>query len=212
MESLFLLVGVFVILIAVLTFLAFYSQWKVRREVEGKMWCTFITETGDRLDKLATKKGELLVVEEPPCRGSYVINWKKSWTCWYPPMRPRWMQVVVRSAIYREHNVEPQAPPENVQPNQPLDPEAMEKVLDSRLLKDIQDAEFAKVMVEQSKRAAEEEAEEYTPAKPPMLMYVGIGLAILMAAIGAFLVYSLGASVEEVQTTADSISAAVGAE
>jgi len=141
-----------------------FLQVRLKRQVEGHHFCTFISQGGSRADRLEEVDGNEVLVRKPNgVISRYYTSNKKSWTTQYPPGRPKLLQVTVKSSLYAEGNPEP------------LDPFEQDPIITADLLGSIMDVSFGKVLAEEARK--QDTGEDISKKTVQVSKFVYIGLA-----------------------------------
>jgi len=169
---------------------------KTKKELEGKKVATILTASGDRFDKLLRIDGNQLIDPTLSNDGRlemlpYLVHAGKGYDMWWPPGRPKALQVSVKSYIYAERNPEP------------LDPFGRPPVICSEILGNLQDINFSRAMVARSEEITGEDSGVRIKPKSKVLMYMMIGIAITLGIIAIYMVTKNGG---ETNTTNEVLS------
>lgn len=112
----------------------FYTQRKNKMALIGKKLATVLTASGERHDKLLEVDGNQLWDKVKGKLLPYMIRPDKSFDVWWPPGRPRLIQLSVKSFLYAEGNPEP------------IDPFDRLPVITSEVLGNLQNINFSRAM------------------------------------------------------------------
>ena len=188
MGQVWLYIGIFLfvmILLAIITVfsLIFWLQSKNRRALVDKRLATILTPSGDRDDRLLpinfnqlkdkdTDTGEDII---------YFVRPDKSFKVWWPPGRPRFLQVNINSFLYKERCSEPE------------DPYNRPTVMDGLVLGNITNISVSRAMVGRSEEIVRDQQSLRPPEKKkiPVFLFVILGV-ILLVIIGAVVFFMKG--------------------
>jgi len=174
-----------------------YLIWKVKKDTDGCQYCTYIHQGGFREDVLSEIDGNEIIRRKPNgIIQRYYTSTSKSWNTLYPPGRPRILQVSIGSTLYANNNPEP------------LDPFGQEPIVTSELLGNVMDAKFSEVMVDQTRKMAQEEIGVESEVRVQKTVYIALGVVFLVALIACFLSYMSYAGIGDVQETLEDLEAA----
>ena len=174
MSVILLTLVLMVVVGVVLTF--FYQQHKTKSAVEGKLYCTFLTQDGSREEELLPKVGNQIIRYDKVSGNSsaYLFKPNKTWNSLFPPFKSKILQVTIKSAIYMKDNPEPLPWSED-------DPAITPEVLGN-----LQDARFSEMMKEQAKELTE--ADKTTS---PLIMYILLAVPSILSIAVVYLLYKV---------------------
>jgi len=174
-----MLTALIIVLIIGAVGIFFYQQQKTKSAAEGKLYCTFLTPDGSRREELLPIVGNQVFHydKKRDTNVAYTIKPNKTWNFLYPPLRPKFFQITVKSALFVESNPEPLPWIEN-------DP-----VITAEVLGNLQDINFSEILKQQAR-----EAVEATQFKIPLLFYLLIGVPVVISVIVIFLLFQIMSS------------------
>ena len=193
------LVVVITITILLLMFAAFFIimflQYKNRRAVENKVYCTFIKPSKVRVEELLPVDGIKITRKEKGKNVPYYIRSDKTWNMLYPPNVPFFLkvtQVTVASAIFAEKNPEP------------VDPFSKEQFVTTELLANVQDEKFSELMLKTAERLRE--LDPTANATDPKFFWMAMGGLALLSGISIYLVFNLSSSIGDIKILVESMT------
>lgn len=190
-----LFMGIVITLILCLIFL----QWRNKRAVNGKLYCTILDATRAREERLLLKDNNKVTLNKPGGGlEHYYINPSKTFTMLYPPNMPKILQVTVQSAVFARGNPEP------------LDPYNTPPVVTSKLLGNVQDEKFSELMLREAK-LREKSSENQRQGKFDTIILILVAVAALGSIGSVMLAFVSRQSVAEMLIMLEKIADVLGA-